>query len=64
MQIQSFANIAGESVGTKAAKNAPTTSVLLLFQIEQSGDQLRVVDNDGSLYLGQAVAARVKQLLG
>jgi hypothetical protein len=31
---------------------APTTQVLSSFQLEQTGDQLRVIDSDGSTYTG------------
>lgn len=41
-----------------AAKAAPRpAAVLNSFQLEQRGDQLRIVDGDGSVYAGQLLAA-------
>jgi hypothetical protein len=48
---QSFANVAGPSA-TDKAKQSPAANVLMNFRIEQAGDQLRVIDGDGSTYLG------------
>lgn len=49
---QSFANRAPIPVMKKLPKDAPTSPVLANFQMEQAGDQLRVIDGDGSIYLG------------
>jgi len=48
---QSFANVAGPSASEKA-KQLPVANVLMNFRVEQTGDQVRVVDGDGSTYLG------------
>ena len=39
------------------AKVARPAAVLNSFQVEQRGDQLRIVDGDGSVYAGQLLAA-------
>jgi hypothetical protein len=54
---QSFANVAPEQLRAKAAKvNAdnPVVPVLASFQVQQNGNELRVIDSDGSTYLGAA----------
>lgn len=48
---QNFANVAGPSEADKA-KRSPAANVLINFRIEQAGDQLRVIDGDGSTYVG------------
>jgi len=53
---QSFANLAPEALKQKAAKDfspAPISPVLVNFRVEQTGRQLRVVDSDGSTYIGE-----------
>ena len=51
---QAFANQAPAfSYARAIAKSGPVTPVLANFQIEQTGNQLRVVDGDGSTYLGE-----------
>ena len=53
---QSFANVAPEELRAKAAKvksESPVIPVLSKFQVQQVGDQLRVIDGDGSTYLGE-----------
>jgi len=53
---QSFANVAPEQLKAKVAKaeaEAPAVPVLVNFQVQQVGNQLRVVDGDGSTYLGE-----------
>ncbi|HEX5219835.1 MAG TPA: hypothetical protein VFZ59_09730 [Verrucomicrobiae bacterium] len=47
---QSFANTASEPLREKA--DAPSTAVLTKFQVQQVGNQVRVIDGDGSTYLG------------
>src|SRR5882672_1889734 len=45
---------------SKMAKleSAPSSAqVLAAFQVEQVGDELRIIDNDGSIYTGRLVAA-------
>lgn len=57
---QSFANVAPEQFKAKVAKaeaEAPAVPVLANFQVQQVGNQLRVVDGDGSTYLGELNAA-------
>lgn len=54
---QSFANLATEQKTAKAVKAAPAAPVLLNFQIEQAGNQLRVIDGDGSTYFGEIAVA-------
>jgi hypothetical protein len=57
---QSFANLVPEPLKQKAAKViSPTTisPVLANFRVEQTGRQLRVVDGDGSTYLGETDAS-------
>jgi hypothetical protein len=52
---QSFANVAPEQLRAQAAKakgEAPA-AVLTKFQIQQVGNQVRVIDGDGSTYLGE-----------
>lgn len=50
---QAFANRAPVSGYETIAKSAPLTPVLANFRIEQTGNQLRVIDGDGSTYLGE-----------
>lgn len=53
---QSFANLAPEPLKQKTAKvfaPTPISPVLANFRVEQTGRQLRVVDSDGSTYLGE-----------
>ncbi len=52
---QSFANLAPTEPQTLVRSAATPSSVLVNFQVEQSGDQLRVIDSDGSTYLGQLI---------
>lgn len=57
---QSFANIAPDQLRAKAAKvkaENPVTPVLASFQIQQNGNELRVIDSDGSTYVGAANVA-------
>jgi hypothetical protein len=56
---QSFANLASKARTEKALKTAPAPPVLLNFQIEQAGNQVRVIDGDGSTYLGEIDALSV-----
>jgi len=37
----------------QTANNAPTTPVLNNFEMEQDGRQVRIIDSDGSVYVGQ-----------
>lgn len=53
---QSFANLVPEPLKQKAAKviaPSPISPVLANFRVEQTGRQLRVVDSDGSTYVGE-----------
>jgi len=53
---QSFANVAPGQLRAKAAKindKNPVVPVLASFQVQQSGNELRVIDSDGSTYLGE-----------
>lgn len=57
---QSFANLAPETLKQKAAKamvQPPSSPVLASFRVEQTGRQLRVVDSDGSTYVGETDAS-------
>lgn len=54
---QSFANLSPNPKSERKLKAAPTSPVLLNFQVEQAGNQLRVIDGDGSTYLGEVGAA-------
>lgn len=57
---QSFANIAPEQLKakiTKVAAETPAAPVLANFQVQQVGNQVRVVDGDGSTYLGELTTA-------
>ena len=59
---QSFANLAPEPLKQKTAtviSPPPISPVLANFRVEQTGRQLRVVDGDGSTYLGETDAAPV-----
>lgn len=57
---QSFANVAPQldDKAVKAKAAAPATPVLANFQIQQSGNELRVIDSDGSTYRGALNAAQ------
>jgi hypothetical protein len=50
---QSFANQLPISSAGKSPKASPALPVLANFRMEQAGAQLRVVDSDGSIYLGE-----------
>lgn len=55
---QAFANIATDElqakvVQTKLKQANAATPVLANFQVQQAGNQLRVIDQDGSTYLGE-----------
>jgi hypothetical protein len=57
---QSFANLAPEALKQKTAKAiaaTPISPVLANFRVEQTGRQLRVVDSDGSTYVGETDAS-------
>ena len=56
---QSFANRAPIARTEKALKATPASPVLANFQMEQAGDRLRVIDSDGSIYLGEMNPAPV-----
>ncbi|MCU0784037.1 MAG: hypothetical protein MUF81_08320 [Verrucomicrobia bacterium] len=58
---QAFANRAPVSSYGKTAKSATIVPVLANFQVEQTGDQLRVIDGDGSIYLGEVEAQPTRQ---
>jgi hypothetical protein len=50
---QAFNNRAPTTSYDKMAKSAGITPVLANFQVEQTGNQVRVIDGDGSTYLGE-----------
>ena len=53
---QSFANVSPEQLKAKVTKveaEATAVPVLANFQVQQVGNQLRVVDGDGSTYVGE-----------
>jgi hypothetical protein len=57
---QSFVNLAPETLKQKTAKAIaprPISPVLANFRLEQTGRQLRVVDSDGSTYVGETDAS-------
>lgn len=56
---QAFANLAPAPADEQKQKAAPIASVLANFRIEQSGDQMRVIDEDGSTYFGVTPALAV-----
>jgi len=50
---QAFVNRAPASSHGKTAAPGDIAPVLMNFQVEQTGNQLRVIDDDGSTYLGK-----------
>jgi hypothetical protein len=46
------ASVAGQRAAGKFLKTAPQPAVLTSFRLEQNGNSLRVVDDDGSVYTG------------
>ena len=51
--VQKFSQTAATGDSRRSTDPAPTaTPILTTFQLEQSGDQLRVIDSDGSTYTG------------
>jgi hypothetical protein len=61
--VQKFVQTtAGFTAGNPAKKSAPTTPVLETFQLEQTGNQLRVIDSDGSSYNGSIQFATTDSL--
>ena len=58
---QAFVNRAPASSYGKAAKSVTMVPVLVNFQVEQTGKQLRVIDGDGSTYLGEMNLAAAGQ---
>jgi hypothetical protein len=46
------ASVAGQRAAGKFLKTAPQPAVLTSFRLEQNGNLLRVVDDDGSVYTG------------
>lgn len=55
---QAFANIATDGLQTKGAQEKSKSvkaamPVLANFQVQQAGNQLRVIDQDGSTYIGE-----------
>ena len=52
MLRQNFVQANAHGQFKAAAKPAEANQVLAAFQVEQSGNQLRVIDNDGSTYTG------------
>lgn len=58
---QAFANRAPASSYGKPAKSGDIAAVLANFQVEQTGNQLRVIDGDGSTYLGEVESQATAQ---
>jgi hypothetical protein len=58
---QAFANRAPASSYGKTAKAGEIVPVLANFQVEQAGNQLRVIDGDGSTYLGEVESQAAAQ---
>jgi hypothetical protein len=58
---QAFANRAPASSYGKTAKSGDIVPVLANFQVEQAGNQLRVIDGDGSTYLGEVESQATAQ---
>ena len=56
---QTFATVAPPEQTQKARSAAPATTVLSNFHVEQTGNQVRVIDSDGSTYLGELNVAAV-----
>lgn len=64
---QSYANVAPEQIMAKAAKvkaESPIVPVLANFQVQSEGNELRVIDSDGSTYRGVVSAGAVGQATG
>lgn len=64
---QSFANVGKEIVPTRAAKakaESPIVPVLTHFQVQSAGDEVRVIDSDGSIYRGVLNAGALSQISG
>lgn len=51
---QNFAQVELPAARRVAAKQTPVQTVLNSFRVEQSGDRIQIVDNDGSTYAGYA----------
>jgi hypothetical protein len=58
---QAFANRAPVVSYTKAAKADSTLPVLARFEVRQTGDELRVIDSDGSTYIGETKMPAARQ---
>ena len=50
---QIFANRASDASDAKIEKAGAPSPVLARFEVKQRGDQLRVIDSDGSIYVGE-----------
>jgi len=61
---QSFANLDASEAGAKKTKAGDVSPVLANFQVQQAGNDLRVIDSDGSVYLGDAESQPVKDASG
>lgn len=67
--LQSFANVAQKIVPTRATKakakaESPIVPVLTHFQVQSAGDEVRVIDSDGSIYRGVLNAGALSQISG
>jgi hypothetical protein len=51
--LQAFVNRAPDSSYGRITHSTVRSPVLAKFQVEQTGDQLRVIDGDGSTYVGE-----------
>jgi hypothetical protein len=60
--VQRYTQVQARGTKAKAqlSESLPATPVLTFFQVEQSGDQLRIVDKDGSVYTGRLVNQEVE----
>lgn len=61
---QSFANQLPISSAGKLSGASPALPVLANFRMEQAGAQLRVIDGDGSIYLGELNPVPVARVTG
>jgi hypothetical protein len=50
--LQRFVQKDADAKLLRARVSSPPDSVLVAFQVEQSGSRLRIIDNDGSVYTG------------
>jgi len=58
---QNFANVAKQVAPRKVAAQPDLPDVLNNFRVEQSGERIQIIDQDGSTYAGNAQASRLSQ---